>query len=153
MGLYFKGQGQSSTHSPGSYTVIRPIRRLLQGGIQSLSLSVSIPLSNPTRNKSLTLSSEMIHIFTKNLKNNKYGLSLNLAVGCSCHVTLFPQPGKMAPLSIHPLISTHITLPHCLLCSVSPSLCLSQTLCISFCPSLPPFLSPCGSLPSAQCPI
>lgn len=60
MGLYFKGQGQSSTHSPGSYTVIRPIRRLPQGGIQSLSLSVSIPLSNPTRNKSLTLSSAFL---------------------------------------------------------------------------------------------
>lgn len=39
MGLYFKGQGQSGLHSPGSYTVMRPIRRLPQGGIQSLSVS------------------------------------------------------------------------------------------------------------------
>lgn len=28
MGLHFKGQGHSSPHSPGSYTVMRPIRRL-----------------------------------------------------------------------------------------------------------------------------
>lgn len=47
MGLHFKGQGHSSLHSPGSYTVMRPIRRLPQGGIQSLSLSSSLPQTPP----------------------------------------------------------------------------------------------------------
>lgn len=143
MGLYFKGQGQSGLHSPGSYTVMRPIRRLPQGGIQSLSFSVSPSLSPslaqipPGIKPHIVLGNDP-H-FYKNLKNNKYSFSLSLAVGCSCHMTLFPQPGKMAPLWVRPLVFTHITLPHCLLCPVSPSLRLSQTFCISFCSSLPPF--------------
>lgn len=140
--LYFKGQGHSGPHAPGSYTVMRPIRRLLQGGIQSFA--VSIPLSNPTRNKSLTLSSETI----QNLGNNEYGHSLNSAANRGGHMTLFPQLGTTSPSHFNsdhtpPLASgLHLWLP------LSPP----DLYLILSCP-LTPCLSLSSSLPSAQCHI
>lgn len=82
--------------------------------------------------------------FYKKLTNNKYGFSVNLAFGCSCHMTVFPPQGLRFTLSF--------LLPsHSLAVGSFPShlpLCLSQTLWISF--SSP--VSSHGSRQPVQCP-
>lgn len=135
MGLHFKGQGHSNPHSPGSYTVMRPIRRLPQG-VDSASLPVFIP---PTANKSHTLSSKIIPTFTRNLADND-GLPAN--------------PGRQSRPSREPPCShkrgenctavgfaLSFPLPTHSLAVCSPPSQAShtrcQTSCLSVCPSLP----------------
>lgn len=137
MGLHFKGQGHSSPHSPGSYTVMRPIRRLPQGVDSGLS-PVFIP---PTANKSNTLSSQIIPTFTQNLGDNN---------GLPANPGRQPRPSRDRPVPtsgrkrhrfwLRPLISTPVALLGRLLISV---LGLPQSLpdLLSVCPSLPFCLS------------
>lgn len=124
---------------------MRPIRRLPQGGIQSLPFSVSPSLSPSRSQIPLRIKPHFVlrnnSNFYRNLKNNKCHFSMNLSVGWSFHMTVFQRSGKMPPLSIYSLIFTHITPPHCLLCSISPSLVSFPDL-MYLIESFPPFSSP-----------
>lgn len=140
MVLDFKGQGHSGPRSSGSYTVMRPIRRLPQGGIQSLSPSPSIsPKSHQEQKPHFVLKRSLI--FTETLKRkrkkNMPPAQINL---------LFSHSGRCFRFAMSCLLSSDSP---AVLCTPSSPPSVSQTVSISF---QPPCVSLRSSLPSAQCP-
>lgn len=79
----------------------------------------------------------MIHIFTKPLKTINTASPWILAVGSSCHMTLFPQPGKMAPVSVLSHFYSHHTPSLPSLCCLSlPSVFPRPSVSLLLPPSL-----------------